>query len=226
MYTPLLIVHISAAVVSLFAGYMAVFLKKGSTWHNATGTVFYGSMLTMCVSAAYIATFIKPIPLNVVVSLLTIYLVVTARVAANRRDGHTTKFDVAAMVYVAVVALMAFAYAIGPRHPLIAPFVYFIFGGIAVFCAFTDIRMLKRGGVFGSERIVRHLWRMCGALLIASFSLYPGQAKLFPTWIRGTPLPVIPHLVLLGAMFYWRRRMRVRKRDSGTLPLAVQPLAT
>lgn len=226
MHTPLLVLHISAAVVSLIAGYMAVFLKKGSNWHNATGTVFYVSMLTMCVSAAWIATFIKPIPLNVVVSLLTIYLVVTARVAAKRRDGQTTKFDVVAMVYVAMVALMAVGYGLGPRHRLIAPFVYFIFAGIAVFCVVTDIRMLKRGGVFGSERIVRHLWRMCGALLIAIFSLYPGQAKLFPTWIRGTPLPVIPHIVLLGAMFYWRRRMRARQRDSPTVVMPIQPLAT
>src|SRR5688500_8685773 len=76
----------------------------------------------------------------------------------------------------------------------------------------NDYRMLRAGGFTGSKRIVRHLWRMSLALLIATLSFYPGQAKLFSRAIRDTNVLVMPHLFLIGAMVFWMYRMRVRRR--------------
>ena len=55
---------------------------------------------------------------------------------------------------------------------------YFIWGSVALPSAAGDVRMLVRGGVFGAQRIVRHLWRMCFALFIAPASI-PGFVPAF-----------------------------------------------
>jgi len=72
--------------------------------------------------------------------------------------------------------------------------------------------MLVRGGVFGAKRIARHLWRMCMGLLFATLSFYPGQAKLFPMWLRETNLLLVPAVLLIGAMLFWLYRVSVRER--------------
>jgi hypothetical protein len=74
------------------------------------------------------------------------------------------------------------------------------------------LRMIVRGGVFGAQRIARHLWRMCLAMLMATLSFYPGQAEFFPSWLRHTNLLYVPHVLLSGAMLFWLVRVSVRKR--------------
>jgi hypothetical protein len=37
----------------------------------------------------------------------------------------------------------------------------FFMGSMLLLAAAGDLRMLLRGGLFGSLRVVRHLWRMC-----------------------------------------------------------------
>ena len=50
------------------------------------------------------------------------------------------------------------------------------------------------------------------ALLFATASFYPGQARLFPKWLRATNLLYIPHVLLIGAMFFFLYRFSARKR--------------
>src|SRR5215212_12093882 len=96
----LLMFHVCAATIGLLSGYLALFLRKGSGWHAAAGNVFVLAMLCMSSSAAIIATFMHPIMLNVVVALLTFYLVSTAWWTARRRDGGTGLFDIGAFLFV------------------------------------------------------------------------------------------------------------------------------
>ena len=44
-------------------------------------------------------------------------------------------------------------------------------------CAAGDIRMLVRRGLFGTQRIARHLWRMCFGFFIATGSFFLGPAN-------------------------------------------------
>lgn len=217
MLSPLLLLHISAATAGLLSGFLAMSLRKGSGWHGAAGNVFFVSMLTMSASAAYIAAFLKPIMLNVLVALLTFYLVATAWWAARRKDGAGF-FDLSAFLFVLAVsvACMTFGFeaansAKGSKDGMPAA-LYFVFGSVALLCAMSDMRMLGRGGVFGAQRIARHLWRMSLALLIATLSFYPGQAKLFPGWLRASDLLWAPHVFLIGSMLFWTYRVRVRRR--------------
>jgi hypothetical protein len=217
VHTSLLVLHISCAAVALLAGFAAMAFRKGSNWHGATGTVFFVSMIGMTASAAPMAVFLKPNRLNVVVSLLTLYLVVTAWRAAKQRLARTSSIDWLAMLFVLAVSLTGltagFQAAAAPRGTKdgMPAAIYFVFGTIALLCSVTDMRMLARGGVEGSQRIVRHLWRMCLALLIATLSFYPGQAKLFPMWLRETRLLLVPMVLVIGSMLLWRVRMSRRR---------------
>jgi uncharacterized membrane protein len=220
LHTTLLMTHICGAVLGLISGYLAMLLRKGGGLHNAAGTVFFASMMGMNISAAFIATYFRPNSINSIASLLTFYLVLTAWWTARHREARTTLFDYAASFFVVVVAIGAFSFGFEAaasktrsldRMPAPA---YFVFATIALLHVIGDVRMLARGGVAGTRRIARHLSRMCTALLITTLSLYPGQAKIFsPAWKRS-PFIFAPHLFLIGAMIYWRIRMRNRKRQA------------
>ena len=218
LFPILLMTHISGAVVGLLAGFMAMGMRKGSGLHHAAGTVFFVAMMAMSSSAVYIARVYSPNALNVTVGMLTFYLVTTAWYAARRRDGATSRIDLAGMLYVGAVGVYAVSCALEAgsapgigKDRMPAP-AYWVFGTVALLCAVTDLRMLVRGTLTGAKRLLRHLWRMSLALLIATFSLYPGQAKLFPMWLRETKLLFIPHILLVAAMLYYAIRVSMRRR--------------
>jgi hypothetical protein len=50
-------------------------------------------------------------------------------------------------------------------------------GSVCLLAALGDIRMLVRGGVLGTKRIARHLWRMCFGLFIAAGSFFLGPSN-------------------------------------------------
>ena len=50
---------------------------------------------------------------------------------------------------------------------------------IPLLAAIGDLRMLLRGGISGTSRITRHLWRMCYGLFIATGSFFLGQQQVF-----------------------------------------------
>lgn len=216
--SPLLLIHVFAAVVSLAAGALAMLFRKGGGRHGAAGTVFAIAMLTMATSAVYIAAVLHPIAINVVVGLLTIYLVATGWRAAKKRDGRMGRFDRAAMVWVALTGMFAISFgvrmlAIGQRSDHGAPAAaYLLFGSVALLFAIADVRTLARGSVAGIARIRRHLWRMSLALLIATGSLYPGRPQIFSKELRDSNLLYIPLVLLIGAIAFWMVRMRAPKR--------------
>ena len=229
MLWPLTILHVFAATVGLLSGFLAMAFRKGSGWHGAAGTVFFVSMLTMASSAAYMAGFLKPNKINVVASLLTLYLVVTARRAARRKDGTTDLADRVALLFAAGVSAAGFWFGLeaasspnGMKDGIPAV-VYFVFGSVALLCAVSDVRALLLGGVVGGRRVARHLLRMSGALLIATMSLYPGQARLFPLWLRETNLLFAPHVLLIGSMIFWTVRVRGRMRARRDAEIGANP---
>jgi len=90
-----------------------------------------------------------------------------------------------------------------------------VVGSVAWLAASGDIRMLIRGGASGAQRLVRHLWRMCVALFIATTSFFIGtasdpvlrrtglRARLFPEAIRKTHLPEVPVLIIVILTIFW-----------------------
>jgi len=217
LYKSLLMLHVSSAAIGLLAGFMAMAFRKGSGLHGAAGTIFFLSMLGMGGAGATIAAFIRPNAGNVTGGLLVIYLVSTALIAAKRKDWKIGVIDFGSLVFALTIATANTTFgiqaALSPTHlkdGYPAP-LFFIFGVIAMLFVVSDFRLIVRGGVAGVQRIKRHLWRMSLALLFATASFYPGQARLFPTWLRATNLLYIPHVLLIGTMFFFLYRYSRRK---------------
>ena len=70
--------------------------------------------------------------------------------------------------------------------------------------------MLVRGGVSGTQRIARHLWRMCFALFIAAASIFLARQHLFPDLLRRTGVLVFLSVLPLLLMIFWLIRVRFK----------------
>jgi uncharacterized membrane protein YozB (DUF420 family) len=212
-FSPLLVLHICAAVITVPSGWAALIFRKGSRRHRAAGNAFFISMVIMSASGAYMG-FMKQQTINVVVGVLTFYLVATAWAAVKRKEGETGLFEFAAMLVASTVGASGLIFgsqaansATGLKDgfPAVG---YFVFGSVALFSAAGDVRMFLRGGVSGRQRIARHLWRMCFALLIAALSLFLGKQQHFPEAIRKTHLLNVPIILIAVSMIFWLVRVR------------------
>jgi hypothetical protein len=209
--TPLLWIHIAGGTVGLISGAAALSLRKGSRLHAKAGTLFFGSMLTLAGTGAFIAAF-KPERITAVIGILTCYLVATAWTAARRRDGTTGRFELFALAVAlaCAAALLMFGFQALPTGRLdsLPPHPAFAFAGIAALAAALDVNYIRTGAAAGRQRIARHLWRMCTALLIAAFSFFLGQQKVMPLGWRGSPLLFVPPFAVMAAMLFWICRVR------------------
>jgi hypothetical protein len=176
-------------------------------------------MLFMALSGALMAAIFKPNPLNVVAGTLTAYLVGTG-VLAVARTGESSKPWLVATV-AAGAAATAFAWALGlgafgrGNPGLAAPAILFAIVGTLGLAG--DARVLRAGGIQGTPRLTRHLWRMGFALWIATSSFFLGQAKFLPAAWRAAHWNFVPPLLVLGVLVYWVLRVAVFRRAPGMI---------
>jgi uncharacterized membrane protein len=226
-FSPILVFHICAGTLAMLSGTAAMSFRKGSHRHRVAGNVFVIAMLSLTASGAYIG-FTKHQTLNGLQGVLTFYLVVTAWWTTRRGDGQTGIFDWTALMVplavgagLAIYGLQAANSQTGSEggYPAAA---YFIFGSVALLFAAGDVRMLVRGGVSGSQRIARHLLRMCYALFTATASFFLGQPQVFPAALRKTNVLFIPAFLPLILMIFWLFRVRLTKNayDAKSMPRA------
>lgn len=232
MTSEVVVFHIIMGAFGLIFGAAALAFHKGSRLHRAAGNVFFVTMIAMAASGAYLAYFV-PTMLTVVIGVLTLYFVATAWATVMRKEGAIGIFEYGAAILGSAIAAAFWFYgwqgansATGMRGvPAVAAFV---FGMIATLAAISDTSVILRRGVSGAQRIARHLWRMCAALLIAAFSFFLGQADTFPAWIRdmriaSLPILAVPPLVVVSLLFYWLVRVLFMKwlsREGGAVGLA------
>jgi hypothetical protein len=212
LYSPLLPVHIAGGIVGILSGSAAMIFRKGSSRHALAGKVFVAAMLTLASSAVYLAIMKNQVG-NILGGTFAFYLVATAWATARRGDGKTGIFDWVAMLIPLLVGSALLILGLGVVYgrvkspPGVPTAMYFVMGSVMLLAAAGDIRMLVRGGVFGAKRIVRHLWRMCFGLFIATGSFFLGQQQVFPAWLRGSPLLFIPALLPLVLLIFWLLRV-------------------
>jgi len=215
MRLPILVLHICAGIVGLLSGTAAMILRKGSRGHRKAGNVFVISMLSMATAGAYLG-FMKHQTNNVFGGLLTIYLVATAWKTGRPKDnnGETGIFDWVGFLFALTIGALSVAHGLekvagraGLDDGVPAGMDIFM-GSVILLAAAGDLRMLVRGGISGTQRIARHLWRMCFGLFIASGSFFLGQGnKVFPDWLLKTNLLIVPALLPLVLLIFWLFRI-------------------
>jgi hypothetical protein len=203
-----LLAHIGGGSLAILSGFAALFSGKGSYVHRAAGRVFSVSMIVMAMGASYLGYAHADVS-DVITGVTTTYLIATAWMAVKRRDGQIGFFEPAAFLIAlgGVAANSWFAYlAANSETGLLYGFPakgYYIVSAILGLAAVLDLSMLLRRGLSGTERIARHLWRMCLALFIAVGSLFLGQMQIFPEAIRHIEILATPVVLALAMMAYW-----------------------
>jgi hypothetical protein len=221
--------HFAAGLLSIIAGAVALSAAKGGRLHKQSGLAFTWAMIGLGLTAAVIGTY-EMIPSQVFAGILVAYLVLTAISTVKPLPLIGQHINVALMV-------LAFAYAVVLLYggvtewldptvevvgrPRVVP--PLVVGTVILLAAIGDLRAIRAGGLQGSRRLARHLWRMCFALFIATGSFFLGQMKFIPEPVRIVPLLVVLAFAPIPLLFYWMWRVRVRGRLSGILIGASQP---
>ncbi len=205
----MILLHIIGGLIGLTSGAIALSAPKGGTLHRKSGIVFVYAMLVLSTTGAVMAA-LKPETVSVIAGLLTFYLVVTALLTVRRRVQGFNWMDTGAMVFGLAVVITAVIF--GTSNPAgeidgPLPAIALIFGAVALLAVFGDVRMLLARSLPWSQRIARHLWRMCLALWIAAASFFLGQSDEFPEALRIMPLLCTPVLLVMLLMFYWLVRV-------------------
>jgi hypothetical protein len=224
----LLFLHIAGGAVGLLSGAAALVLRKGGRAHRIAGLVFVVSMTVMASIGAAVSPFL-PIPqrANVAAGMLTLYLVVSAWLAVRHKHVVPGRLDAAGLVVALATMAAGLVWAVqasnSPTGTLDGspPQAFYVFIILGTFAAIGDLRLFMKGGVSGTPRLARHLWRMCTALLIASGSFFLGQQRVMPDWMRGSPWLFVPTFAPLVLMIYWLIRIRIKKGIFAKLPGAL-----
>jgi uncharacterized membrane protein len=207
-------VHVLGGSVAILSGLVALFAWKGGPLHRKSGTVFVYAMLVMSLSGAIIAVGREGAAINIPAGLVTAYLIVTGLLTVRPPTERSRQLERGAMVAAFVFSVGSCLSAIVVAGSGEVGFVFpvLMFGLVALLGGIGDRRMLHAGGLQGSQRLRRHLWRMCTGLFVASGSFFLGPVRRIPEPLRMAPFRLIPLLVLV-TMAYWLWRYR-RKRMS------------
>ncbi|HYF22239.1 MAG TPA: hypothetical protein VD929_02470 [Caulobacteraceae bacterium] len=203
----LLLAHVAGGTGGIVFGYAAVFLRKGAPMHRACGALFVLSMLIMGLFGAIIGT-LRDQPGNIFAGVFVAYLVLTAWAAARRGDGEVGRLETAAMAVAFGMAGLGFWGGVSGSGSAAGPTGSYVFGVVALLAALTDLKVVRRGGLAGTARISRHLWRMCAALFMATGSFFLGQMDEIPAALRGPHLWVLA-LAPLALLAFWMIRVRL-----------------
>lgn len=206
----LLYLHIGGGTLGLVSGTVAVLSPKGRPVHRAAGKVFFISMFIAYAVGAGVAPFLetgqRP---NFVAGVLALYLLVTAWLAATRRDPVVGAIEYGGLaIALSVVVAGTYFMLQGMSNPSGTiddsppqAFVLFIVTGLLA--AGGELHVILRRKITGVSRISRHLWRMCLSLFIASGSFFLGQQQILPEAVRGTLWQFGPLIFPLAAAVLW-----------------------
>ena len=225
-YSPMLVAHICAGTAGLLSGTAALSFRKGSPRHVLAGKVFVASMLTMAAGAVYLAV-VKHQPNNVGGGIFTFYLILTAWLTAHRRHRETSRLDWVVPLIPLTLGILAWNSGIKALRshedlPGGVPVGMHLFmASVMLLATAGDVRMLLHGGIVGTQRVVRHLWRMCFGLFIAagSFFLGPSNRPLrllstlklsqhLPSALFSTNLYLVLTVLPLALLIFWWVRVR------------------
>jgi hypothetical protein len=215
VHTILRYLHITAGTLTLLTGVAAMALPKGSSLHRKAGNVFFGSMLVLGIAGIVLSLMKVPNMGNIMGGTTAVYMVATAWATVIQQPGRTGLAEMALALLGLVVTAGATTFGVlatqasNGRFAGYPPLMYFIFAGVLALATALDFRMIARGGLTGTARTTRHLWRMSMAFFMATGSFFFGQPRFVPTFMRETGLFIVAGLLPLALLLYFLVRVRV-----------------
>jgi len=207
-------IHVAGGVAALVSGTVALAVRKGSGAHVSAGTWFCVAMFVLGVTASILAPFKSP-PDSPIGGIMVCYFVATAWMAVRRRSGTPGRFEKIACALVLVMAAAiighGFEVALAPPGEFTAPpgaGALFGLGGICLLAGLLDLKFIIRGTLSATQRLSRHLWRMCFAFFVATGSFFLGQQDVLPQAMRGSPVLFVLAFAPFALMLFWLARVR------------------
>lgn len=207
-------IHVAGGMFALLSGAVAVAVRKGDSMHVSAGTWFCVSMFVLGVTASILAPFKSP-PESPIGGIMVCYFVATAWMAARRRSGTAGRFEkIACAIVLAMAAAIigrGFEVALAPPGQFPGPpgpGALFALGAVCLLAGLLDLTFILRGKLSATQRISRHLWRMCFAFFIATGSFFLGQQDVLPQALRGSPILFVLAFAPFALMLFWLARVR------------------
>lgn len=215
--------HVLTGTVALVSGTVAIVARKGSDWHRRSGIVFVYMMIAMGLSGAGIAVYEGKT--DVAAGALTAYLVFTAWTAIRPLSEGGRRIDVALMLLAWIFAIGTWIEAIetlslpGRHRDGVPAGIQFFFATVLTCAAIGDVRLIRDGGIAGTRRLARHLWRMSFGLWIATGSFMAQFVRMtfVPDWMRSLPVILVLAAGPLVLLVYWMWRVRLRQNLRGIM---------
>ena len=220
--------HVAMGVTALVAGSIAIGARKGGTWHRRSGTVFVYAIIAMGLAAVGIGLYEGK--KSFLGGALAAYLVFTAWTAIKAVPGAGRRVHIALMMFAFTLAAAGFAQAFealgrpGNQIEGVPAGMMFFLNTIILLAGIGDARMIRAGGIQGTRRLARHLWRMCFGLFIATGSFVAQLVKMtfMPEWMRSLPVILVLAAGPLVVLVYWMWRIRLKRNLRGLL--TVKPI--
>jgi hypothetical protein len=217
-----LALHVATGVVAFIAGVIAIAARKGGEWHRRSGIVFAYAMIATGLMAAGISVYEGKAFGG---GLVTAYFVFTAWTAVRPLAGAARLVDGGLMVFAFSMAAAGYAHAVsaldrpGNQIDGVPAGMMFFMATINLLAAIGDARMIRAGGIRGTRRLARHLWRMCFGLFIAtgSFVAQLAMMKFLPAPFRSLPVILMLAMGPLVVLVYWMWRVRLRQNLRGMM---------
>jgi hypothetical protein len=209
-------IHIAGGMLALATGAVALAVRKGGGMHVSAGTWFCVSMFVLGVTASILAPFKSP-PDSPIGGIMVCYFVATAWMAARRQSGIPGRFEKIACTIVLLIAIAIIGegvrLALSPTPPSAPPGAgaLLVLGTICLLAGLGDLKFILRGKSTTTQRISRHLWRMCFAFFIATGSFFLGQQDVLPQAVRGSPILFVLAFAPFALMLFWLVRVRFAK---------------
>jgi hypothetical protein len=210
-------IHTPTGTIVLVTALFAMFAKKGSALHRKAGSCFTISMMVMLISGIA-AAYLKNSIVDMMLGALVMYTVFTAWLTVHNKKNETGLLEVTALIWIVGFAITAFAISLGWQEEE-APHTYLIWGGLAIFFALGDIRNLYRAGLSGTQRIIRHVWRIGFSLVWAALAFTDKIVKMMGANLKSMQeeqlllIVAIPTMLILITTLYWITKILFFSRE-------------
>lgn len=206
-YKITLVIHVLCGFLSLLCGGVAVGAKKGGIWHRRSGSIFFFSMLGVCITSVYIS-ILKSKPFLLHIGLFSFYLDYFGYMALRNRSLRPRVAD----WLVLLLGITNSALMIWSKNTVLV-----VFGLISLYAIAQNIRMsikaLTQAPLSKLAWLRRHIGMMMGAFIASATAFLVVNIDAlplgnFPSWFGW----LLPTFVLVPLIFYYSRKYTAGKK--------------
>jgi uncharacterized membrane protein len=208
MLASTVVLHIFAGAIALLSGYAVIVCSKGKKAHKFLGRIYVIAMLVLGTTGTYVA-IMRDVPLSILNGLVLCYFVLSALNIAWQPANRVNVFDKLLFVFAFAITAGFVWYAY--QTTLVADgklggfsiHAYIVFGSVMALCSVADYRFIKKGGLSGKDKLVRHLWRMFFPLFMSTAAFFLGQAQHLPEGFQRIEFLLTPVVLVIVTAIYW-----------------------